>query len=422
MQAGVDAGARIPVGQRAVAVPGVGGVGVAVAVDVGASVAVVGDQHPAVAVVAVEGHVVGVAGVLHPEHAVGVARERGHGGLQVVVHAVQAHRRQAVQAAGHKGRLQVGVQLHGVAAQAALVHPGHDLAVAQAVFGQAFTHPVAVQVGSVQPQRLAGQGAGVPENGAVHAQHVVAVAAVQRAAAVGAERVVARAAQQRVGTAAAAQGVVAVAAVQGVDARVAHQQVGRGAAGGVEVGRAGEGDVLQLRAQHAGADAGLHGVRAFAGQLGEGVVGVADDVGVVTRAAHQRVGAGAAHQGVVAGATVQRVASRVGLRRFAVAQVGGGHGTEGGVAGLQPRQQGRCTARTFLGSHLNGVAPRGQVQRQRVEDEVVGTVVAQHLAVDEELQVVVRSQAELVDAAGGDVQVSRPAHREVVNVDHAGRG
>ena len=98
----------------------------------------------------------------------------------------------------------------------------------------------------------------------------------------------------------ARHGVGAGAAVEDVVAGVAGEAVGQGIAGAVEVGGAGERQVLEVGAERIG-DRGQHRVGAFAGVLDHHVADIVDHVGVVAEPARHGVGAGAAVEDVVAG-------------------------------------------------------------------------------------------------------------------------
>ena len=116
------------------------------------------------------------------------------------------------------------------------------------------------------------------------------------------EGVAAAAAGQRVGAAGPGDEVVAV---------VAGDDVSPGIAGGVDVGSAGERQVLEGGAQRPG-DAGAHGVGAAAHRgFFQLVAAVVDPIGVVARTADHRVGAFLAVEHVVAGVPDDRVAQRI---------------------------------------------------------------------------------------------------------------
>ena len=74
----------------------------------------------------------------------------------------------------------------------------------------------------------------------------------------------------------------------------------QGIAGAVEVGGAGERQVLEIGAERIG-DRGQHRVGALAGVLDHHVADIVDHVGVVAEPARHGVGAGAAVEDVVAG-------------------------------------------------------------------------------------------------------------------------
>ena len=93
--------------------------------------------------------------------------------------------------------------------------------------------------------------------------------------------VVAEAAVHRVG---------AAAAVEAVGARIADEDVGEEIAGAVDVAAAGQGEVLD-RGGEREADRALDPVGALAGELGDDVAGLVDDVDVVAVAAVHHVGA-----------------------------------------------------------------------------------------------------------------------------------
>ena len=105
---------------------------------------------------------------------------------------------------------------------------------------------------------------------------------------------------RRIGARVADEGVVAAATGENVVAGIAGDDVGVGVAGAVDVGAAGQGQVLDIGAERVG-DRRLHRVGALVERFRRHVAGVVDNVGVVTGAADQRVGAGAAVERVVAG-------------------------------------------------------------------------------------------------------------------------
>ena len=113
--------------------------------------------------------------------------------------------------------------------------------------------------------------------------------------------VVAEATDHRVGAGAAVENVVAAVAGEGVVEAVA---------GAVDVGAAGQGQVLDVGAERVG-DRRLHRVGAFAERLRHHVAGVVDDIGVVADAADQEVGAQAAIERVVASAAGEHVDAAV---------------------------------------------------------------------------------------------------------------
>ena len=98
---------------------------------------------------------------------------------------------------------------------------------------------------------------------------------------------------------AADHGVGAGAAVERVVAAVAGDDVGERIAGAVDVGAAGQGQVLDIGAERVG-DRRLHRVGALVERLRHHVAGIVDDVGVVAGAADHRVGAGPAVKRVIA--------------------------------------------------------------------------------------------------------------------------
>ena len=93
--------------------------------------------------------------------------------------------------------------------------------------------------------------------------------------------------------------VDACAAVERVVTAVAGDDVGIAVAGAVDVGAAGQGQVVDIGAERE-ADRRLHRVGAFVERLGHHVADVVDHVGVVAGAADQRVRASAAVERVVA--------------------------------------------------------------------------------------------------------------------------
>ena len=98
---------------------------------------------------------------------------------------------------------------------------------------------------------------------------------------------------------AAGHGVSTGAAVERVVAAVAGDDVGIAIAGAVDVGAAGQGQVVDIGAERV-ADRRLHHVGAFAESLGDRIADIIDDVGVIAEAAGHGVSAGAAVEGVVA--------------------------------------------------------------------------------------------------------------------------
>ena len=98
---------------------------------------------------------------------------------------------------------------------------------------------------------------------------------------------------------AADHGVGADAAVEHVVAAVAGDDVGVAIAGAVDVGAAGQGQVLDIGAERVG-DRRLHRVGALVERLRHHVAGIVDDVGVVAGTAAHRVSAGPAVKRVIA--------------------------------------------------------------------------------------------------------------------------
>ena len=108
------------------------------------------------------------------------------------------------------------------------------------------------------------------------------------------------AADQGIAAAAAAERVVAALAVEGVVAAVAGEDVRVTVAGAVDIGAAGQGQVLDIGAERV-ADRRLHRVGALVERLRHHVAGIVDHVAVV---------AGTAGHGVGAGPAVDRVGAR----------------------------------------------------------------------------------------------------------------
>jgi hypothetical protein len=113
--------------------------------------------------------------------------------------------------------------------------------------------------------------------------------------------VVAGAARHRVGPG---------AAVEAVRSAVAGQHVVERVAGAVDVGGAGQDQVLDIGAERV-ADRALDRVSALVHQLRHRVAGVVDDIGVVAGAARHRVGPGAAVEAVRPAVAGERVVERV---------------------------------------------------------------------------------------------------------------
>ena len=112
--------------------------------------------------------------------------------------------------------------------------------------------------------------------------------------------VVTRPTDQRIGTR---------AAIKDVGRRVAGEGVSQVVTGAVERAGAGQGQPLQVRGQSVG-HARLNGVGALAGQLGDDVRGIVDDIGVVARATDEGIGARTAVEGIsrrIAGERIDQV-------------------------------------------------------------------------------------------------------------------
>ena len=125
------------------------------------------------------------------------------------------------------------------------------------------------------------------------------------------ERVVAFAADQGVVAGATVQRIVAKAAIEGVRAAVAGDRIVASVAGAVDIPRTGKDQVFNVGRQNV-VGAGIDGIDAVTRRFHYDVAGVVDDIGVVTRAAGQGVGACAAVEDVGAvgakNSVVQRVA------------------------------------------------------------------------------------------------------------------
>ena len=155
---------------------------------------------------------------------------------------------------------------------------------------------------------------------------------------------------------AAGQRVRAYAAVEGVVAAVAGDDVGVAVAGAVDVGAAGQGQVVDVGAERE-AHRRLHQVGAFAGIFGHHVAGVVDQIGVVAGTALHGVGARAAVEDVVAAAADERV--------------GAGCADEG-LGAAQPLQGGdpRRHARPAVGRGQIGGGREERAQIDRAADLV----------------------------------------------------
>ena len=126
--------------------------------------------------------------------------------------------------------------------------------------------------------------------------------------AVGDINIIAGAALQDVSAGASVEGVVAGVAAQGVVASVSQQSVVPVVAKGVKVGSTGEFDVLDadLGRQRL-AKRRAQRVVALTAPFDDRVGGIVDNVGVVTSATEQRIGAAAAVEGIVAVAAFDAV-------------------------------------------------------------------------------------------------------------------
>src|SRR5262249_36483702 len=134
-------------------------------------------------------------------------------------------------------------------------------------------------------------------------------------------------------------GVVAVAAREIIGAGIADEDVAEGVAGGIDVGRAGQRQVLKVGAEGV-ADRTLDRVVAGVGVLGDDVTGVVDDVGGVAEAADQLVGACATVENVVAGIAGERVGEAV-------------------AGGVDVRRAGQGEALDVVGEGIGGRAQHG---------------------------------------------------------------
>ena len=100
--------------------------------------------------------------------------------------------------------------------------------------------------------------------------------------------------------------VGAAPAVETIGGGVADEAVGDAVAGGVDCRGSGEGQILDIRRERV-RGRGQDRVVTVAGELGDGVADVVDDVGVVAAATVHRIGADAAIEAIVAGAAPEIV-------------------------------------------------------------------------------------------------------------------
>ena len=128
----------------------------------------------------------------------------------------------------------------------------------------------------------------------------------------------------RIGGAVEHVGIVTGAAGENVGAGVAGENVVELVAGAVDVGAAGQGQVLDVLAEGI-VDGRLHLVRAFVRVLRYRVGNVIDDVGVVAGAAVHGIAAGAAVQGVVTAAADQVVVATTADQHVVAARRGTHH-------------------------------------------------------------------------------------------------
>src|SRR5262245_13756406 len=143
------------------------------------------------------------------------------------------------------------------------------------------------------------------------------------------ERVIAQPAAHAVEPSAANDSVVAAAAVQGVVACTSRQHViagvtrdhvVRAVAGAIDVGCAGQHQVLEIGGKREGNGA-AHGIDAAVGSLGQGI-GTVGDVSIITRTTDQCVVAGAAIERVIAGTSCQSIAAGVPGQRVVARSAG----------------------------------------------------------------------------------------------------
>ena len=237
-------------------------------------------------------------------------------------------------------------------------------------FALVLDHQVACvvdNIGVVAGAALQGIGAGTA------VQHVVAAVALQLVVArIAVQHVVALAAGQRVIAGAGVDGVVAGHPVQHVGAGIAVDEVVEHVAAAVDVGAAGQGQVLDVVGQRV-SDACLRQVGARVELFGDDVAVVIDHIGVVARAAVHLVGPQAAVQRVVAGFAKQLIIAQFSMQDVvavtAVGEVVAGAGKD------------RVRARPRIDGIVAGIANDDVVQGVTGAVEVPGSAQGQVLDV-----------------------------------------
>ena len=220
---------------------------------------------------------------------------------------------------------------------------------------------------------------------------------------------------RRVDAAAAVQAVVTCATLQDIVARAAGERVVADVAGDgrVEV-VAGQrqagctGIRLQgfdLRASGNGiADAGIHRVKTLADILGDHIAGAADEVGVVTLTAGQRVVAGSADQRVIAVAAAQAVVSRAAVQPVGC-RIAGNRVRIAGANHVLDIGDGVGTA-PAVGRGAGGKVDRHACRVVGVADRVrVGAAVDAVIARAADQRIVAAAAQERVVATGAEHQV-----------------
>ena len=101
-------------------------------------------------------------------------------------------------------------------------------------------------------------------------------------------------------------GIVAGSTREHIDPTIAGEHVVERIAGPVQIGRAGEGQVLHMGAQRVG-HAALHRIDAFVGQFSHDIARHIDHVGVIVGPTHHGIGPGAAIKQVMALPASQRI-------------------------------------------------------------------------------------------------------------------